>query len=101
MKHADLVAARDLETGGDGVCVPSGTSRPSIPVTVIRPTIMAPTITTVTRPCAGDSITIATRRFVENSEGTWRSPIELTGYKSPGSERTSVILPATGACTRW
>ena len=62
--------------------VPKGTSRESIPVTVIRPTTIAATMTTVTRPMpdsAGVSIGIATRRFRTNRLCTCRTPIALTG----------------------
>jgi hypothetical protein len=48
-------------------------------VTVIRPTIIAPTITTQTRPSAGVSIGITTRSFRTKRSFTWL-PIAFTGF---------------------
>ena len=47
---------------------------------VMRPTIMATTITTVTRPSPPSaSISMATRRLRAKRFGTWRIPMALTG----------------------
>ena len=98
------VSGRPVRSSDDVTSALRSLQQSQIPLTVIRPTIMAATITTVTRPRAvsgGVSMAIAMRRFTAKRFGTWRTPIEFTGKKSPGSERTWWMRPDTGACTRW
>src|SRR5579883_1823311 len=50
-----------------------------MPTVVMRPTIMATTMITATRPCVGESMRMATRRLRQKRLATCRMPMALTG----------------------
>ena len=103
VKDAELLAASDAQRRVEGVDRRAGRRARRLPMVVIRPTIIATTMTTVTRPRPPSaSISMATRRLRQKRLSTWRMPI---GVDRDSSRRASTgcggSCPPTGECTRW